>query len=278
MESTLFAVTLVSLGTAVAMGVVTWRLLRAERRRSAARVEALAELATRDEGEPRRPTEPRSIGRPAATAESDPLDRPLQRTPLGLAPSAPPEPRIGLNGAGGELFAAGDVKDGQRRVLVFAAGIVLVAGVIAILLAFGQPSAGPEPIAAGRSAPLELLSLRHARQDETLTISGLVLNPANGRELIGIVAVASVFDQAGEFIGSGRTPLEFTRLSPGTESPFQITIANAGGVGRYRIGFRTDDGGVLGHVDRRGRAAAAPAEPTSTPERTSLPSATGNQR
>ena len=43
MEFTLGAVTFLSLLIAVAMGVVTWRLVREERRRSAARLAALAE-------------------------------------------------------------------------------------------------------------------------------------------------------------------------------------------------------------------------------------------
>ena len=45
MEPTLVAVTLLSLAMAVAMGLVTWRLLRAERRRSDARVAALDDLS-----------------------------------------------------------------------------------------------------------------------------------------------------------------------------------------------------------------------------------------
>jgi hypothetical protein len=48
-----------------------------------------------------------------------------------------------------------------------------------------------------------------------------------------------------------RTPLDYTALAPGEESPFVIRVPLTGTVERYRIGFRTDDGRVLSHVDRR---------------------------
>ena len=51
MDSTLVAATLVSLGMALALSVVVWRLLKDERRRLNARVAALAELAARPDAE-----------------------------------------------------------------------------------------------------------------------------------------------------------------------------------------------------------------------------------
>src|SRR5262245_60625286 len=52
MEALLVAVTVISLGLAVTMSVVAWTLLKAERQRSAARIEALEALAF--SGEPAR--------------------------------------------------------------------------------------------------------------------------------------------------------------------------------------------------------------------------------
>ena len=52
MESLLIAVTVISLGLAVTMSVVAWTLLKAERQRAAARIEALEALAF--SGEPER--------------------------------------------------------------------------------------------------------------------------------------------------------------------------------------------------------------------------------
>jgi hypothetical protein len=251
MDPTLIAVTLVSLALAIAMGLVTWRLLREERRRSSARVAALAELA----------------GRPEAAI--DPLDRPIERTPPVVA--APVETAVRVNPAvaATDLFGARETSDGDRRLLVFAVAVVLVVAFVGLLVTFGRTRPAGEAVSV-RVAPLELLSLRHVKQGDTLTVSGLVLNPPEGRELRQVSAVVFVFDEAGEFIGSGRGALEFTRLAPGAESPFQITVANAGAVGRYRVGFRTDDGAVLGHVDRRTRPAAATAEAAREPAPASL--------
>ena len=41
-------------------------------------------------------------------------------------------------------------------------------------------------------------------------------------------------------------------LAPGSESPFVVTVAGAGDVGRYRISFRADDR-IVAHVDTRGK-------------------------
>ena len=43
----------------------------------------------------------------------------------------------------------------------------------------------------------------------------------------------------------------FTTLAPGEESPFVIRVPLTSAIERYRIGFRTEDGRVLSHVDRR---------------------------
>ncbi len=51
MESLLIAVTVISLGLAVTMSVVAWTLLKAERQRAAARIEALEALAFSGEPE-----------------------------------------------------------------------------------------------------------------------------------------------------------------------------------------------------------------------------------
>ena len=60
MESLLIAVTVISLVLAVTMSVVAWTLLKAERQRAAARIEALEALAF--SGEPER-QEPARRGR-----------------------------------------------------------------------------------------------------------------------------------------------------------------------------------------------------------------------
>jgi hypothetical protein len=51
--------------------------------------------------------------------------------------------------------------------------------------------------------------------------------------------------------------LDFTRLSPGDESPFVIRLAVSKPVARYRVGFRGENDRVLDHVDRRNPDAVA---------------------
>ena len=99
------------------------------------------------------------------------------------------------------------------------------------------------------SQELELLSMRHARTGDALTVTGLVRN--RGAAAAGsIIAVVSVFDRDGGFVASGRAPLEFAAIARGDESPFQVTIPEVKDVGKYRVSFRTP-AGVVPHVDRR---------------------------
>lgn len=129
-----------------------------------------------------------------------------------------------------------------------------VAGVLAILAVGAIALDDRErPASAGAGAavaPLELMSMRHARDGANLTITGLVRNPPAGAEARRVSAVVFVFDRAGGFVTSGRAPLDFVALEPGGESPFIVTIPDAGDVARYRVSFRTD-AGVVRHVDRR---------------------------
>ncbi len=256
MEPALIVVTLLSLGMAVAMSVIAWRLAREERRRTAARVATLADLAARETRE-EAAVEPRIPARLRVAASGDPLDRPLRRA----APVAARAPVWDV-AVDDDLFVTREPSGTSHRGLVLAVAVVLVVTVVATLLGIGGTRrTSDQGSVAAPLAPLELVSLRHSKNGEALTITGLVQNPGDGRELRNVTVVALVFDQAGSFIASGRAALEFTRLGPGAGSPFSITIANASAVGRYRIGFRTEDGGVLGHVDRR------PPPATAAPER-----------
>jgi hypothetical protein len=110
---------------------------------------------------------------------------------------------------------------------------------------------GSTPRAMGPNNPLELVSLRHDRQDATLAISGLVRNPASGQPVAHLSAVVFLFDQAGAFITSARAPVDFVTLGAGDETPFVVTLAAPANVARYRVSFRTD-AGLVPHLDRRG--------------------------
>ncbi len=96
---------------------------------------------------------------------------------------------------------------------------------------------------------LELLSMRHVRAGDNLTVTGLVRNRGAAAPE-SIAAVVFVFDRDGGFVASGRAPLEFNGIAHGDESPFQVTIPDVKDVGRYRVSFRTE-AGIVPHVDRR---------------------------
>lgn len=124
--------------------------------------------------------------------------------------------------------------------------MVAVIAVAVVLQATGSNASG-----AAAMAPLELLSMRHATDRDGLTVSGLVRNPATGAPVEHLSAVVFAFDDQGNFISSGRAPIDFVSLGSGDESPFVVTIPRAGGVARYRVTFRTGTG-VVRHLDKRG--------------------------
>lgn len=211
MDPLLLALLVVSLISAAGFGGFAWHLLREERRRSDARVAALSTAID-------------------ATTPAAP-------TP-GVRDLFAPEPSVAAHG----------------NPLIKAAVGVAMAVVLIVIVA--SANRGPEPSSEGgtasarASAPLELISMRHARDGETLTVSGLVRNPRAGTNATRVTAVILTFNRAGAFVSSARAPLDFTTLEPGGESPFVVTVPSAGDVGRYRVSFRTD-AGVVRHVDRR---------------------------
>jgi hypothetical protein len=213
-DSVLFALTIVSVLAAVACGAFSWRLLRDERGRSDARVAALS--AAIDAGEP---YDPRATPAPMAVSE---LFNPQHSA------SARGNPMIKV--------AVGVVM-----------GLVII---VAIAMSGRGPGDGGGRAAAAAGRPLELMSMRHTRAGDTLTVSGLVRNPGNAGRVERVTAVVFAFDRAGTFVASGRAPLDFTTLDAGDESPFVVSIPAVSEVGRYRVTFRTESG-VVRHVDRR---------------------------
>jgi hypothetical protein len=154
--------------------------------------------------------------------------------------------------AGEPQIAVGSV--GKRFVTV---SVMAMAIVIAVVL--GVRSRAPGAAAARSAAPpLELMSMGYQHDATTLTVAGLVRNPAAGAGVNGVTAVVFAFDRNGGFVASGRSPLDFSALAPGDESPFVVTVPNASDVARYRVSFRTD-AGVVRHIDRRGTPVLAQA-------------------
>jgi len=275
MNTALVVITLVSVGTTAAVLLYAMRLLREERERSEARVVALSEAI--EAGTPAaaplaREVPPRARGlspfqshrglSPIAEAGTAPKSGDSPR--LSLSPRLSPEAtgnRIDDEPAAEAplLFGAHEEPvSARRRLFAPLIGAVIVAAVLGgVYLMSAETRAGASAAAAtpAAPAPLELLSLRHVRKGDALTISGLVRNPPAGQMQPGVTAVVFLFDKGGTFLTSGRAPLDYQRLSAGDESPFVVTIPKAGAVARYRVSFRTEKD-VVSHIDRR---AAPPA-------------------
>ena len=242
MDVVLVSITAVSLVLAIAMGLIVFKLLREDRQRSDARVAMLT----------------------AATGRFDP--------PLQAAGRTVPQDRDVPVPARAELFAPDVAPSAWPRRGAVVAAVAATLAAAAYLVLPGGPAASPNVVpptalATTPAGPLELMSLHYARDVNALTITGSVQNPRNGTPVSGLFATVLLFAPDGSFLTSARAGLDFTTLSPGDESPFVVTVPVTDAVARYRVGFRTADGTVVGHVDRRPDAASAArhSQPPGTP-------------
>jgi len=218
MDLLLLTVAIIAVLAAAAFAALAWRLLEDQRRRSAARVSALTAAIddARSSAVPTRGIDLLFAPRSSAAARTNPL--------IAVAAGA-----------------------GTTALVVLAAAVAMSGN------AAGDGSRVDDRAPASPSespAPLELISMRHARNGSTLTVSGLVRNPRNGLAVAGISAVITAYNRAGGLAGSGRAPLDYTTVEPGDESPFVVTIPRVADVGRYRVSFRIEER-VVRHVDRR---------------------------
>ena len=271
MDLALTTVTVTSLTMAFAMGVVTWRLMREERRRSDARVAAL--LA--DLEQPRGP----AVGAVERAALEAPKVAASARTAGSATPrrrAAPATPAVGPRLSAGKAVAPpGSVAQSPtglfammtgspasyRPFLATLAAPVVVVAIVSFAVLSGGPPAEPGP---GTLEPVELLSLAHAREGEYLSITGSIRNPSDGIERGQLSVAATVFDRDGTVVGTGQTPLPVAVLPPGRATPFTISLPNADRINRYRISFVEGQTSVP-HVDRRmphDQARSAASAPT----------------
>jgi hypothetical protein len=245
MDTLLIAVALVSLAIAAAMSLVVLKLVREDRRRSEARIAALLEAAR----VPEAPSRPAPRGRAGLSA---PRSAPQQPAPRGA------DLPLRVTPAAAELFVEPERRPSWGpRIALAAAAVAVLVGVSFTMLG---PGAGPATTstggAAAESAPLELLTLRHVAGAGSLTVSGLVQNPRGGAALRRVTAMVHALDADGAIVATHRAPIDLATFGPGEESPFLVTVPVRGAVARYRVGFRSEGGDVLAHVDRRTGADA----------------------
>jgi hypothetical protein len=177
---------------------------------------------------------------------------------------SPADSGVATRAAG--LFAdVPEARPADARGLIAVAGLVVVGALAIGYVWVGRPAPAasapaasdgtiPAPVSpAPGGMPLELLSLSHEQRDGVLVVRGLVRNPVSASDRTGLVASVMLLDQAGGFLGSGRAPLETTRLRPGDDVGFSVELPSHKDVRRYRVTFRGVDGGLVPHADKRAR-------------------------
>ena len=256
----LMSFTIAAFLLAAVFAVVAWRFARDERRRAEARVSALAaaidgtatvvETADRYQGVPvdiegRRQAVQVDFEERRQAVPVD-IEERRQAVPVDTAPA---------------MFTQNRSSAVQGRPLLkLAIGFAFAVSVIVLIAMTGDrtgdrheaessPSAMAAPAATDVPGTLELISMRHDRKANAITVTGLVRNAGTATP-DGLTAVVFAFDRDGNYVASGRAPLEFPRLATGDESPFRVTVPDVKDVGRYRVSFRTE-AGVVRHVDRR---------------------------
>jgi len=289
MDALLLGITAVSLAIAFVTSLVAWRMARDGRARAAARVAALSITTTGSPDSPVHGLRPARHAEPAqapwgpaptvtqmtrvspfAAIAAARADRPSAdhdvladdtAQDLRLRSSAEAPPRAGHADTMSASFLGGNVRaDGRtrRRGMAMAAAVLMVAlvglGASVVTRGGATPAA---VIGSSDGSPLELLSLRHERSGDQLSVAGLVRNPAAGAAVERLTTVVYLFDREGAFVTSAAAPVDVLRLDPGDESPFVLTVTAPASVARYRVSFRIGSE-VVPHMDRRGAPSAEP--------------------
>lgn len=263
MDTTLFVVTLMSTAMALVSTLVAARVLRDERRRSDARVAALARAIEQAPLTETAPEVPVPVAERARTPRAIvPVAwQPADSGPLVEHETDPAELADALRSDAGpaSMFASATAaeRDVSRRLLPalgIGAAIVAVVGGAAVFTGTFAHRTGAAAAAPAAAQSLELLSLRHETQGGEIAVTGLVRNPAGAQPVRNLSAVVFFFDGGGSFLGSSRAPLDYTVLGAGDESPFVIHAAAPAGLTRYRVSFRGEQDRPVPHVDRRPKA------------------------
>ena len=231
MNTILIITTILSVTLAAIMSVVAWRLTREERRRSEARVAALAVEIHGDA--------------PVAVATSSDL-------------FAAPQPGASSGSRLAAVIALGVFVAGSGAALAVVLSSGSRGGVgsgLPVRRSFSEGgSRTPRTEATSRTlrtdAPLELVALGHERNADRLTVRGVVRNPPSGHDADRLTAVVFLFNRDGGVLASGRAALDAATLTPGAQSPFVVTVPGAADVDHYRVSLRIGEG-VVPHVDRR---------------------------
>jgi hypothetical protein len=213
----LLLVTALSLLTAVAAGLIAWRAVSENRRRSDARVALLADAVRADETPDSRPVElTHLLDHPEPTRSRQRLTVAATATALLVIVAV-----LGRAAGSGPGRAASDQ----------------------------SPQAAAGRLADRPPSTLDLVALTHELgRDGQLELHGQVRNGAGGANMEHVSVVALLFDRQGAYLSSSRAPLEVSSTDGG--ATFFVAVPEGERVGRYRVSFRAGDR-IVPHVDRR---------------------------
>jgi hypothetical protein len=160
--------------------------------------------------------------------------------------------------AAGGLFAPRDTESPWLNRFGAAAACAALIAAIGLVFAFGsgRDLMKPETVLAART-PLELVALEHTQEGHELVIHGVVQNPQPSRTLRGVVANVVLIAAGDTDAGTMTTRIDGATLEPGQTAPFTVRVPLDRGVARYRVSFKTPDGRVIAHVDRRAPRSVA---------------------
>lgn len=252
METILLAITIISVLLAIVGLMSARRAQQRERSRSEARVAALSAAAdthgAADGGWQQ------VSGEWQWTAEPQAVNSDLR---IGN-----PQPQVPGSPATSERFFATVQREespaGRFPILAAAALIVMLGGALIFLNTPTSNEHAGTVAQVVHNEPLQLVTLGHAGDAASLTISGTVRNPSSGAKLEGLTAVVSLLNRDGALVSTKDVPLDYRALGPGEEAPFKVSIPNPGSIARYRVSFRAGTD-VVPHVDRRGDTKLASA-------------------
>jgi hypothetical protein len=202
----------------VGLAVLTMQRARLERRRSEARVAALASVMDNP---------------PWEEVLIDDADRPTVTSASSSTMS---------------LVAPEVERPSRAPAFAAAAMVILGAGTLLFVGMNGGSRPARVPVSPQGSA-IELVSMRHVLDGETLIVSGLVRNPSRSATPT-LSAVISVLGKDGRVVARGESQLDPLVLEPGKETTFRVSVSDVGDPGRYRVAF-VNGSQIVPHVDRR---------------------------
>jgi len=275
MDSLLITTGLTLFALGAAMTWFAWSIVRQNRRREAARVALLSDLAFPDGAPVVSPAaDVDLIASRALASDEFPSESAtsIERTnTIGRATSIDRTSAIERATTIEMLFREPEKSGAASRRTIALAGVCVVMGIavgtykvvsttVAPPAATAATAPAPAPPATAPEPRVELLALDHASTPAGLVVTGRLRNPADAASLHDVVAVVDVLDQTGRVLTTARASIGRANLNAGESSDFTVATAKTADVARYRVVFHARERKSVPQIDRR------PATPTSQSE------------